>query len=606
MKKFFEFLNILLCLNILVCVLVPSTVYATDEINAVVNADEVRFRSGPGTSYYSLGYLYQGYKVILKSSNKSSGTGCSAGWYNIYYNGQSGYVCSTYLNVDGEEFIDPYDRPWTSPKKAIVGGAKFISSSYIAMGQNTSYLKKFNVNPSSYYGTYNHQYMANLAAPYNEASTSYNSYKNNGLLSLALHFQIPVYNNMPEYTTHPVTGREEGGTSTVSDTDFEKKLDAQGFPETYKKWLRVIHKNRPNWTFEAIKTNLDFNTSVEREKWVSSINKNSCAKCVDASNTNTEGSWYVGSTEVTAYFLDPRNFLEEDSILMFEDLGNNSFYTEDMVKSVLQGTFMSGCDNIDKISYSSMFMTAAKEANVSPIYLASLSRQEVGTTIGLVTSGEEFSYNGNTYIGFYNFYNIGAYSSESNPAKAGLVYAATGSSKDSSGKYVGNFNGNSNNNNSGNNGNNNNNNNNANKPQVTPVSTHVSRMNLKVKGSYLTNTTLNTTIGTLKSKTTSSELTFKNASGSVVGDSQKVGTGITISFKTDETKTIVVYGDLTGDGVINSADLLRMRQHLLGQVKLSGAYLEAARLVNISGNVNSADLLRMRQYLLGQKNISQA
>ena len=65
------------------------------------------------------------------------------------------------------------------------------------MGQNTSYLKKFNVNPNSYYGKYNHQYMANLAAPYNEASTSYNSYKNNGLLSLALHFQIPVYNNMP-------------------------------------------------------------------------------------------------------------------------------------------------------------------------------------------------------------------------------------------------------------------------------------------------------------------------------------------------------------------------------------------------------------------------
>ena len=287
---------------------------------------------------------------------------------------------------------------------------------------------------------------------------------------------------------------------------------------------------------------------------------------------------------------------------MFEDLGNNSFYTEDMVKSVLQGTFMNGCDNIDKISYSSMFMTAAKEATVSPIYLASLSRQEVGTTIGLVTSGEEFSYNGNTYVGFYNFYNIGAYSSESNPAKAGLVYASTGSSKDSSGKYVGNFNGNSTNNNNGNN----NNNNNDNKPQVTPVSTHVSRMNLNIKGSYLTNITLNTTISTLKSKTTSSELTFKNASGSVVGDSQKIGTGITISFKTGETKTIVVYGDLTGDGVINSADLLRMRQHLLGQVKLSGAYLEAARLVNISGNVNSADLLRMRQYLLGQKNISQA
>ena len=96
---------------------------------------------------------------------------------------------------------------------------------------------------------------------------------------------------------------------------------------------------------------------------------------------------------------------------------------------------MTGKDNVDNISYSSMFMEAGKTYNVSPIYLASLSRQEVGSTIGLVTSGNRFEYKGQIYEGFYNFYNIGAYSSAENPAKAGLVYASNGASKNSEGVY---------------------------------------------------------------------------------------------------------------------------------------------------------------------------
>ena len=67
----------------------------------------------------------------------------------------------------------------------------------------------------------------------------------------------------------------------------------------------------------------------------------------------------------------------------------------------------------------------------------------------------------------------------------------------------------------------------------------------------------------------------------------------------------MIYGDLTSDGIINSADLLKMRQYLLGQISLDGAYLESARLAN-NTTVNSADLLRLRQHLLGQKGISQA
>ena len=54
--------------------------------------------------------------------------------------------------------------------------------------------------------------------------------------------------------------------------------------------------------------------------------------------------------------------------------------------------------------------------------------------------------------------------------------------------------------------------------------------------------------------------------------------------------------------MINSADLLKIRQHLLGTNILSGAYFLSSD-INYDYTINSADLLRVRQHLLGTKPI---
>ena len=79
-------------------------------------------------------------------------------------------------------------------------------------------------------------------------------------------------------------------------------------------------------------------------------------------------------------------------------------------------------------------------------------------------------------------------------------------------------------------------------------------------------------------------------------------TRITHGLELYKEYTNVVIGDINGDAAINSADLLKVRQHLLDKNILSGIYFLSSD-INYDNTINSADLLRIRQHLLGVKPI---
>lgn len=540
----------------------------------------VKVRAIPGTGYTAteLGTISNGTIITITDTVPTSdnSSGCTTGlWNQISYNGGVGYVCTAYVTTS---FVEEYDRPWTSPKKAIVGGAKYIYKYYVATGQYNSYLKKFNVNPNSTYSVYTHQYMTNVRAPYFEARTSYLAYQENNLLEKPLVFTIPVFENMPEeYTYLPGDSANNDGQAEVTDTTFEALLDAQGFPESYKKKLRLLHNAYPAWVFESLKTTLDWNTAVNAEQPVSYVDgSNVLLRALDGNGNYIlkEGStWYLANTQTTAYFLDPRNFLNVERILMFEKLSYSPIHTEAIVQSLLNSTFMAGNSALDNQSYAGIFVEAAQTANVSAIYLASLAIQESGVSGSMATTGAQFTYNNVTYQGLYNFFNIGAKSSESSPIRAGLVWANAGSAI----TVVG-----------------------GGGTVPTDELVFFNNLGLSKISSYIRGISVEKSLSAIKNQLPSITLTVTNASGNTLSGDDKIGTGSRMAV-TDGTNTfsgtVVILGDISGDGSINAIDLLYMRKYLLNTVNLTDANLEAAKIAK-NGSVGAADLLYLRKYLL--------
>lgn len=233
----------------------------------------------------------------------------------------------------------------------------------------------------------------------------------------------------------------------VTDDEYENSLISKGFPADYANKLAILHAIHPNWIFTPSNTlgisgGADFNSVVTAEtnnaatNVINSTNE-SLRSTADGAYSNgvwyslAGDGWYGASKQTVAFYLDPRNFLDEEHIFMFENLGYNAeTQTLEVVNRILGSSFMSNPFNcgeglylcsVGEHGYADVFINTGIDKKVSPVHLATRALQEQGQTGSVLSLG--VGYKGD-YVGYYNFFNIAASgSSDDEVIISGLEYA---------------------------------------------------------------------------------------------------------------------------------------------------------------------------------------
>jgi beta-N-acetylglucosaminidase len=468
----------------------------------------------------------------------------------------------------------------------------------------------------------------------------------------------------------------------VLDGTYEEYLASQGFPESYWEGLSTLHALYPNWQFVAVETGLDWNEVVaaESRKGVKLTYRYNPEHYIDWTDVDADGNligrdgyyWVQASTNIIRYYLDPRNFLSDPYIFMFEsqsyDVDN---HTIEGVENVIGHTFMKAENTFEAdgatYTHAQAIMEAAKISGVSPLHLASRLRQEQGTTGSSLSFGTVGGYEG-----YYNYFNYGAYpTSENTTLVNGALYA-----KNVSENYFG--------------------------PWTNPLraikggakllgqnyinigqdTVYFQCFNVVYKPSlyghqYMTNVqvgetesqTLRNAYSTEELKTSSfvfkipvynnmpatpctqtgedpsaaptmttgyyltegrisgiapgTQLASFVANLGVQGGTAKIynaagalatygtmATGDVLKiYKRDGSEyasyTVVLWGDINGDGVLTSADALGVQLHIVGRKPMSGSYKMAAD-ANGDGSITSADALKIQLHIVQRSPINQA
>ena len=415
MKRFFKY-SFVFIISILFSMKVSA-------LSGTVNEHYVRIRSGAGTNYVILADdAGKGNHYTLLDSNKyptnDGSNGCESGnWYKISYNNQVGYICTYYFDIDSSEsdnssvntinlgdskgIIACYEDAGDLPVRGSVGGSVV---GYLECGHEVDIL---DTDVSTYNGCYSY-YKIKYGSTTGYVCGRYVT--TTSLSKAAVEF----------YKTHSLT-------------DYNNSLKSAGFPDSYLPYLDELHARYPNWKFEALKTNFDYSTVTSLESAVgTSLVQNdpvgyrstaggSYDYYTDTFRALDGSNWYAANHAVVSYYMDPRLYLKPNYVFMFEKLTYDSnYHTVDKVSNLLSSTKLGNYDS----NFANYYMEAASKYNVSPIHLASRTRQEIGSSTAVI-SGAGFDYNGKHYSGLYNAYNIGAYSGADN-WKKGLVYANGG------------------------------------------------------------------------------------------------------------------------------------------------------------------------------------
>ncbi|MBO4422724.1 MAG: hypothetical protein J5879_04755 [Clostridia bacterium] len=174
---------------------------------------------------------------------------------------------------------------------------------------------------------------------------------------------------------------------------YAAELVEKGFPRDYADKLAALHKRHPNWSFEPLNVTqmsggkytwsyVIYMETDQNPKRSLVYNSDTYKNWRHPSNQQYDSGWWRASVETVEYFMDPRNFMNDEQIFQFYDLKWSDSITLNAVKAVVKGTFMENKKldgKYSNLTYAEYFYNIGKELGVSPVYLAARVRAEQGT-----------------------------------------------------------------------------------------------------------------------------------------------------------------------------------------------------------------------------------
>lgn len=181
-------------------------------VNAILEAA----RTHNVNAYYIVARLFQEQGRDGSTLSKGQGyNGQYVGYYNVFNIGASGNGKETVI-LNG--LATAQANGWNTIESSIIGGTSVIAKNYIARGQNTLYLQKFDVDNSDG-NLYWHQYMQNILAAQKEGETLRDTFADMGSIDGEYTFIIPVFKNMPT-TASPRPSTTNTSTNESTNTDL--------------------------------------------------------------------------------------------------------------------------------------------------------------------------------------------------------------------------------------------------------------------------------------------------------------------------------------------------------------------------------------------------
>ena len=191
-------------------------------------------------------------------------------------------------------------------------------------------------------------------------------------------------------------------------TGIGVNIDSNKYPGIAEAVDKLLEQH-PEWQFEVLYTGLEFYTAVQGEYEHYSVDDQGnrhYANLVDtnvykgawiAPNPVVTGNWAQASYNGIAYFMDPRNFLNDTDAFQFVDLSDyyNSGATLESIQYQVNGTFLNNFAEDVRVS--------CEHQNVNPYYIIARLFQEQGR------NGSATIYmDGGDGKQYFNPFNIGA------------------------------------------------------------------------------------------------------------------------------------------------------------------------------------------------------